>query len=46
MILLMTFTNFEPNIVLVNINKLKPYKFIEYEMQDFEIQTSIDLEKL
>jgi hypothetical protein len=37
MILLVTLTNFELNIVLVNINKLKPYKFIEYEVQDFEI---------
>jgi hypothetical protein len=37
MILLVTLTNFELNLVLVNINKLKPYKFIEYEVQDFEI---------
>jgi hypothetical protein len=46
MILLVTFTNFEPNLVLVNINKLKPYKFIEYEVQDFEVQTPIYWEKL
>jgi hypothetical protein len=26
--LLVTLTNFEPNLVLVNINKLKPYQFI------------------
>jgi hypothetical protein len=31
----MTFINFEPNHVLVNINKLKQYKFIEYEVEDF-----------
>jgi hypothetical protein len=30
MVLLVTLTNFEPNFVLVNINKLKPYKFIEF----------------
>lgn len=34
-ILLMALINFEPNHVLVNINKLKLYKFIEYEVQDF-----------
>jgi hypothetical protein len=27
-ILLLTLTNFEPNLVLLNINKLKPYKFV------------------
>jgi hypothetical protein len=31
----MTFINFEPNHLLVNINKLKLYKFIKYEVQDF-----------
>ncbi len=31
--LLMLFTNFEPYLMLVNINKLKPYKFIEFEVQ-------------
>ncbi len=41
----MTFTNFEPNLVLVNINKLKPYKFIEFEIQDFEVQMLIYWEK-
>jgi hypothetical protein len=37
MILLVTFINFEPNPMFNNINKLKPYKFIEYEMQNFEM---------
>ncbi len=41
MVLLVTFTNFEPNLVLVNINKLKSCKFIEFEVQDFEMHTSI-----
>jgi hypothetical protein len=36
-ILLVALTNFEPNLVLVNINKLKPYQFIAYEVQFFEI---------
>ncbi len=40
MVLLVTFTNFEPNLVLVNITKLKQYKYIE-SMQNFEIQTPI-----
>lgn len=34
MVLLVTLTNFEPNPMLVNINKLKSYKFIDYEVQD------------
>lgn len=34
-------TNFEPNHVLVNINKLKPYQFIASKMQNFEVQNSI-----
>jgi hypothetical protein len=38
MILLMTLINFEPNPMLVNIKKLKPYKFIEFEVQDFELR--------
>jgi len=37
----MTFTNFEPNPMLVNINKLKSCKFIEFEVQDSKVQTSI-----
>jgi hypothetical protein len=30
MVLLVTLTNFEPNLMLININKLKLYKFIEF----------------
>jgi hypothetical protein len=40
-ILLVTFTNFEPNPMLVNINKLKLCKFIEYEVQDSKVQTLV-----
>ncbi len=29
-ILLVTIDKFDPNLVLININKLKPYKFVEY----------------
>jgi hypothetical protein len=36
MILLVAFTNFEPNLMLVDINKLKSYKFIEFEVQDLK----------
>jgi hypothetical protein len=32
-ILLVTLTNFEPNLALVNINKLKPYQFIASYMK-------------
>jgi hypothetical protein len=40
-ILLVTLTNFEPNLMLVNINKLKPYQFITSKVQNFEVQKSI-----
>jgi hypothetical protein len=36
-ILPVTLINFEPNLLFININKLKPYKFIEYEVQNFEV---------
>jgi len=29
----MTFEKFETNFVLVNVNKLKPYKYMEFEVQ-------------
>jgi hypothetical protein len=29
MVLLVTIDKFDPNPMLVNVNKLKPYKFIE-----------------
>jgi hypothetical protein len=35
------FINFEPHLVLVDTNKLKLHKFIEYEVQDFEVETMI-----
>ncbi len=34
MVLLVILTNFEPNLMLININKLKSYKFIDSEVQD------------
>jgi len=40
-VLLVTLTNFEPNLVLVNINKMKPYQFITLEVQIFEVQKLI-----
>jgi len=39
-ILLVTLTNFEPNLMFVNINKLKPYQFITLKVQSFEVQKS------
>ncbi len=39
--LLVTLINFEPNHVLVNINKLKPYQFITSKVQNFKVQKSI-----
>jgi hypothetical protein len=44
-ILLVTFINFEPSHVLVNISKLKSYKFIKSELQIFEVQTLVYWEK-
>jgi len=34
--LLVTIEKFETNPVLVNVNKLKPYKYMEYEVQKQE----------
>ncbi len=36
--LLVTIEKFETNLVLVNVNKLKPYKYMEYEVQKQEQQ--------
>ncbi len=36
--LLVTIEKFETNPVLVNVNKLKPYKYMEYEVQKQEQQ--------
>ncbi len=44
-ILLVTFTNFEPNPMSVNINKFKSYKFIAYEVKNSDIHTLIYWEK-
>jgi hypothetical protein len=40
-ILLVAFINFELNRVLVNISKLKSYKFIKFELIFFEVQTLV-----
>jgi hypothetical protein len=34
--LLVTIEKFETNLVLVNVNKLKPYKYMEFEVQKEE----------
>jgi hypothetical protein len=43
--LLVTFINFVPNHVLVNISKLKLYKFIKFEVQNSKVQTLVYWEK-
>jgi hypothetical protein len=35
-LLLVTIEKFETNLVLVNVNKLKPYKYMEFEVQKQE----------
>ncbi len=37
----MTIEKFETNPVLVNVNKLKPYKYMEFEVQKQEQQIPI-----
>jgi hypothetical protein len=32
-VLLVTLGKFDPNLVLVNVNKLKPYQFLDEEAQ-------------
>ncbi len=43
--LLVTIEKFETNLVLVNVNKLKPYKYMESEVQKQEQQMPIYWEK-
>jgi hypothetical protein len=31
-VLLVTIEKFETNLILVNVNKLKPYRYMEYEV--------------
>ncbi len=45
-VLLVTLTNIEPNPMLENIYKLKPYQFITFEVQNFEVQKPIYQEEL
>jgi hypothetical protein len=40
-VLLVTIEKFETNPVLVNVNKLRPYKYMESEVQKQEQQMSI-----
>ncbi len=35
-VLMVTIEKFETNLVLVNVNKLKPYKYMEFEVQKQE----------
>ncbi len=39
--LLVTVEKFETNLVLVNVNKLKPYKYMEFEVQKQEQQMRV-----
>jgi len=39
--LLVTIKKFEANLVSVNANKLKPYKYMEYEVQKQEQQIAM-----
>jgi hypothetical protein len=41
-VLLVTIEKFETNPVLVNVNKLKPYKYMEFEVQKREQQMQIN----
>ncbi len=45
-VLLVTLTNFEPNPMLENTYKLKPYQFITFEVKIFEVQKPIYWEEL
>ncbi len=40
-VLMMTIEKFETNLMLVNVNKLKPYKYMEFEVQKQEQQMPI-----
>jgi hypothetical protein len=44
-VLLVTIEKFETNPMLVNMNKLKPYKYMELEIQKKEQQMPIYWEK-
>ncbi len=44
-VLLVTIEKFETNRMLVNVNKLKPYKYMEFEVQEQEQQMLIYLEQ-
>jgi hypothetical protein len=43
--LLVTIEKFETNLVLVNMNNLKPYKYMEYKVQKKEQQMLVYWEK-
>jgi hypothetical protein len=38
-VLLISVNNFEPNLVLVNVNKLKPYKYVD---KTLKVSQSLD----
>jgi len=40
-VLLVTIKKFETNLVLVNVNKLKPYKYMESKVQKQEQQMPV-----
>jgi len=35
-VLLVSINNFEPNIVLVNVNKFKPYKYVDQSLKGIQ----------
>jgi hypothetical protein len=35
-VLLVSINNFEPNIVLVNVNKFKPYKYVDRSLKGIQ----------
>jgi hypothetical protein len=41
-VLLVTIEKFETNLVLVNVNKFKPYKYMEFEVKKREQQMQIN----
>ncbi len=42
----MNIEKFETNLVLVNVNKLKPYKYMEFQVQKQEQQIPVHWEQI
>jgi hypothetical protein len=41
LILIVFVNNFEPNPILVNVNKLKPYKYVDQTLKGIQSSTNI-----